>query len=104
MGLRADLSVILKITPKTQLSSDTNDYGAAVGLDETLKEVEPPTLEINTLSQSEVQDVEKVTPERDQLSLEGQDSVEKDKCAPVSGTSPAIQSFMNGIENSHYRK
>ncbi|KAF4117931.1 hypothetical protein G5714_002484 [Onychostoma macrolepis] len=156
-----------KITPKVQLSSVNNDCGVVtVGLDETLSEVEPPTLEMNTLSQSDVRDVEKdvsdpsvlmdssicaateglekedfqilclqknvyvcqVTPEKDQLSLEDQDSDEREmvkispvkehvlneeqsfcssteaaeECAPVSGTSPAIQSFMNGIESSHY--
>ncbi|RXN21045.1 cathepsin E-like protein [Labeo rohita] len=54
-----------RITPKTQLSSDNNDCGAVtVGLDEE-------------------------TPEKDQLSLEDQDSVEKDMMKGIGkGVSP----------------
>ncbi|KAL1268445.1 hypothetical protein QQF64_033808 [Cirrhinus molitorella] len=44
----------------------------------TLCEVESATLEMNTLSKSEVQDKEKVTPEQDQLPFNDKDSSEKD--------------------------
>ncbi|KAL1250797.1 hypothetical protein QQF64_018593 [Cirrhinus molitorella] len=74
------------VTPNTQMSSDNNGCGAVtVGVDETLCEVESATLEMNTLSKSEVQDKEKVTPEKDQLPFNDQDSSEKDvvKISPV---------------------
>ncbi|KAK2905452.1 hypothetical protein Q8A67_007251 [Cirrhinus molitorella] len=98
-----------QVTPNTQMSSDNNGCGAVtVGVDETLCEVESATLEMNTLSKSEVQDkekvlvvvmfvsvsdpsvlmhssicaasegLEKVTPEKDQLPFNDQDSSEKD--------------------------
>ncbi|XP_051743115.1 uncharacterized protein LOC127508782 isoform X2 [Ctenopharyngodon idella] len=46
------------------------------------------------------------TTENDLLSLEDQVCVDKnvEKCVLVFGTSPAIQSIMNGIENSPYGK
>ncbi|CAM4650800.1 unnamed protein product [Leuciscus chuanchicus] len=68
----------LKTSHKSQWSSGSDCAALTVGLDKTLCEVESSTLEMKSPapSQSEVRDVQKVSPEKEQSSLEDQDCVE----------------------------